>query len=236
MNNMKFIKQELEVLGHTDLVEALNIVESKSNDEKLEEFKKELKDNGDGTYDVEVGDIVIPKFAVKNGKLLIKFKKVSSSFYCSGLQLNSLEGCPEIVGGKFVCRNNNLYSLKYAPTTVGSHFVCDYNNIKSLKHSPVTVGGNFLCDDNILVDLEGAPKKTRTFDCSNNNLVSLKGAPKHVDGYFDCRWNNLSSNKSLDDIPKIINGNLYCGGNEYIHDEEYVRNISDIRGNFICGN
>lgn len=48
--------------------------------------------------------------------------------------------------------------------------------------------------------------------------------------------NNLSSNKSLDDLPKTINGNLYCGGNKYIHDEEYVRNISDIRGNFICDN
>jgi hypothetical protein len=235
MSNIELIKEELEVLGHVDLVEALNIVEADSDEEKLEEFKKDLKDNGDGTYDVEVGDITIPKFAVKNGKLLISFKNVSNSFYCSGLKLNSLEGCPEIVGNKFICRNNNLSSLKYAPTTVGSHFNCAFNNIKSLKYSPVIVGGNFSCSENILVNLEGAPKKTRVFDCSNNNLVSLKGAPEYVDVYFDCRLNNLSSIKALDGMPKTINGNIYCGGNPYNFDEDYVRSICDIKGSFIGG-
>lgn len=61
--------------------------------------------NLDGSYDVE-GTVYITKEYVSNGRLRIKFGKVSDKFYCSRAGLSSLEGCPREVGGSFDCEGN----------------------------------------------------------------------------------------------------------------------------------
>ena len=149
--------------------------------------------NSDGTYNVN-DDVDLKKFKQfidPNGKLTIKFNKVTGNFVCKSLYLTSLEGCPKEVGGDFICGFNNLTSLKGVPEKVGGNFECYASSLTSLEGCPKEVGGDF--------------------DCSYNKLISLKGCHKEVNGNFDCRYNNLTS---LEGAPKEVSGDFYCRGNK----------------------
>jgi hypothetical protein len=50
------------------------------------------------------------------------------------------------------------------------------------------------------------------FDISNRELTSLKGSPYHVDGYFNCENNCLTS---LDHGPKIVRNNYFATLNDF---------------------
>lgn len=55
----------------------------------------------------------------------IQFHEVTGSFYCDGVLLKSLKGCPRIVGKVFSCDSCvNLTSLSYAPFVVGQALYC----------------------------------------------------------------------------------------------------------------
>ena len=158
---------------------------------------KSWKLNSDGTYDVN-DDVDLGKFRQfvdPNGKLTIKFNKVTGNLICSAigvtLELTSLEGCPKEVGGDFNC---------------------GFNDLTSLEGCPEKVGGTFDCHNNKLTSLEGAPKEIYgNFDCHNNKLTSLEGCPEKVSGYFDCEANLLAS---LEGAPKEVGGDFYCRGNK----------------------
>jgi hypothetical protein len=103
--------------------------------------------NDDLTIDVK-GSVKLINQSLTCFPSFIKFNKVSDSFYCSGNQLNSLEGCPITVGSNFFCRNNQLTSLEGCPTTVGGSFYCYSNQLTSLEGCPIIVGGSFSCYNN----------------------------------------------------------------------------------------
>ena len=203
-----------------------------------EKFEKVgFKKNSNGEYDVD-GDVNLSIFPelITDGKLNIKFGKVSGNFDCSRCNnLTSLEGCPREVGGIFMCSNcknltslegcpekfgksfycvecENLTSLKGAPEKVGGDFSCSYcNNLKSLEGAPREVGGSFNCYGcRNLTSLEGAPEKVSgDFDCHYcENLTSLEGCPKEVGGYFSCR--NCKNLTSLEGCPKEVGGYFSC--------------------------
>ena len=115
----------------------------------------------------------------------INFGKITGNFDCSGLDLKSLKGAPQEVGGWFDCSENQLASLEGAPREVGRSFYCYKNQLASLEGAPKTVGESFYC--------------------YNNQLISLKGAPQIVGGIvggnFDCREN--PDLHSLDGIGKV---------------------------------
>ena len=58
-----------------------------------------------------------------SGKIPIKFKKVSGHFTCSYLNLNSMEGSPDYIGGNFYCNDNDLTSLEYLPSSALSYYL-----------------------------------------------------------------------------------------------------------------
>ena len=183
----------------------------------IKPIPKSWKLNSNGTYDVN-DDVDLGKFKQfvdSNGKLTIKFKKVTGNFICSTvddtLKLTSLEGCPEKVGGSFYCHNNKLTSLEGCPKEVGGYFDCRFNELTSLEGCPEKVGEGFYCHNNKLTSLEGAPKEIDgDFYCHNNKLTSLEGCPEKVAAYFDCGNNKLTS---LEGAPKEIGGDFYCKGN-----------------------
>jgi hypothetical protein len=116
------------------------------------------------------GDFIVDKKYVKNGKFNfpVKIKEVTGDFDCSGINLTSLEGCPEKVG----------------------NFSCSDNYLTSLEGCPEEVNGYFDCFNNKLTTLEGMPKEIKgNVECYQNKLKSLKGIPKKVGGYFDCSEN-----------------------------------------------
>lgn len=140
--------------------------------------------NSDGTYNVN-GDVDLEQFkhfVSSDGKLTLKFNKVTGNFVCSTLGLTSLEGCPKEIDGNFNCSFNNLTSLKGAPKEVSGDFECQYNSLTSLEGAPEEVGGIFFC--------------------SNNKLVSLKGCPKKVGGVFYFE-NNKGKRFSKSDVEKV---------------------------------
>lgn len=145
---------------------------------------KSWKLNSDGTYNVN-GDVDLEQFkhfVSSDGKLTLKFNKVTGNFVCSTLGLTSLEGCPKEIDGNFNCSFNNLTSLKGAPKEVSGDFECQYNSLTSLEGAPEEVGGIFFC--------------------SNNKLVSLKGCPKKVGGVFYFE-NNKGKRFSKSDVEKV---------------------------------
>jgi len=73
---------------------------------------------------------------IKDGKLTVKFNKVSRNFTISYCGLTSLDGCPNEVGGTFNCDWNNLKTLEGCPSKVNGDF-CAYNNIKKFTKTEV---------------------------------------------------------------------------------------------------
>jgi hypothetical protein len=199
---------------------------------------KSWKLNSDGTYDViddNVDLIEFKQFISDDGKLTIKFNRVSISFDCSGCGLTSLEGCPKEVGVHFNCKNNKLTSLKGCPKEVGHNFYCSNNELTSLEDGPEKVGYDFWCDHNKLTSLKGALEKIGSdFHCGHNKLISLKGCPKEVGGDFDCNNNNLTSLKGA---PEKVRNGYDCSNNKLTSLEGMPEEVGErYNGWFDCSN
>jgi len=115
----------------------------------------------------------------------IKFGNVTGDFYCNSIQLQSLKGAPQKVGGCFGCSRNKLQSLAGAPQEVDGFFNCSHNELQSLEGAPQEVGGDFFC--------------------SSNELQSLVGAPKEINGMFLCDKFRLDKGEwNMDGWVKIL--------------------------------
>ena len=198
--------------------------------EPVDIFKrKSWKLNSDGTYDVD-GDVNLKNYNqfIKDGKLTIKFNKVTRSFFCANLNLTSLEGCPKEVGIDFYCYYNNITSLEGGPKKVGRSFYCSDNNLASLKGAPRKVGGSFICNRNNLASLKGAPEKVKEdFKCVNNKLTSLEGGPREVGRDFDCSENKLTSLKGA---PEKVGEDFYCSENTKQFTKSDVEKVCKVSG------
>jgi hypothetical protein len=73
----------------------------------------------------------------------IGFGECTSSFNVKGVNLKTLKGSPQRVGGYFDCRDNNLTTLEGGPRYVGGSFYCSDNPLENLKGSPDEVGYRF---------------------------------------------------------------------------------------------
>jgi len=123
--------------------------------------------------------------------LPLKFNYVSDYFGCPENQLETLEGCPQRVGGSFGCDYNQLETLKGSPQTVGGYFNCYRNELKTLEGSPQTVYGGFNCSHNVLTSLEGGPQTVDgDFTCNNNKLRDLEHFPE-VNGTIGIEENTV---------------------------------------------
>ena len=198
-------------------------------------------------YDGDLFNKKLKNFLAEDGDgFTINFGEVTGLFDCSELELTSLKGAPQTVGGNFSCFDNQLTSLKGAPQEVDGYFDCHNNQLTSLEGSPQKVGGSFFCSDNQLTSLEGAPQTVGgSFNCSSNKLTSLEGAPQTVGGDFYCYNNQLTSLEgapqevgttfvcfnnyltSLEGAPQTIGGNFDCRNNPNLHS---LDGIGEVKG------
>lgn len=79
-------------------------------------------------------------------KLPIKFKHMMGNFVCRGSQLETLEGCPELVVGNFRCDNNLLTTLVGGPKFVKGDYTCIDNSLQSLDGLPEEIDGQIILD------------------------------------------------------------------------------------------
>jgi hypothetical protein len=117
---------------------AEEIFKAPSQSDLFERYFEQFEKNPDGSYnsnDIQTTVRIEPEY-VKNGKMIVKWKKVVGSFTCYECGLISLEGCPEEVGGYFDCSKNKLISLKGAPKQVDKNFWC-YDNIKQFSSEDI---------------------------------------------------------------------------------------------------
>ncbi len=145
--------------------------------------KHNIKDyiiNDDNTISV-MGDVIITSDIdcieseeIKYTKLPFKFKEIDGNFICSGLGLETLEGCPYYVGGDFICSKNNISTLEFGPQYVGGD--CDYSNnkINSFKYAPTILFGGIDISNNLLETLEYCPSIYSFLDISFNNIKTFK--------------------------------------------------------------
>ncbi len=196
------------------------------------------KMNKNGEVDVD-GSVFMraKKVALKlNGKIPIKFGKVTGSFDCSENNLTTLENCPTFVGGNFSCSFNKLTSLEFMPSGIGGNFDCKNNLLTNLKGMEnVEMGGlnaTFDCVKNQLTSLEGMTDKVQksiTLIVAGNNLTSFKGLEVIPEiSTLQADENNLTS---LDGIPKKINFAIFIrnqkSGKVFTMSE--VTNLVDIK-------
>jgi len=135
----------------------------------------------DGSWIIKRNLILLRKSPiVKNGRFIVKIKRVEGNFNCSGQGLKTLEGGPEYVGGSFWCGSNpSLRSLKHGPKYVGRIYECSYNGLTSLKHLPEELNGDF--------------------EAAGNKFTTMKGFPSYIKGEFDMTGNKL---ESLEHMPQ----------------------------------
>ena len=131
------------------------------DNELFVKLNSNAKLNSDGSIDYD-GSVLryMLKYFIKNGKLTIKFNKVSIWFDCSNLKLISLDGCPKYVGDDFGCSNNKLTSLEGCPKYVNGFFDCSYNKITNLDYAPEKCIGLFIYHNPI----EITDKTSKQFD------------------------------------------------------------------------
>jgi hypothetical protein len=86
------------------------------------------------------GYLQIQKNLVVNGKLIIKFGKVNTTFYCNNIGLTTLEGVPYYVGGYFHCDDNLLTKLTYSPFCFGTPQYSSRYSLMYLRVGPTQIG------------------------------------------------------------------------------------------------
>ena len=190
------------------------------------------KPNKDGLYEVSYKGTVEFINKIHDGNVsgltngLFIWKKVGKDFICTNdVQLNSLEGAPEVVLGKFDCRYClGLKSLEGAPKQIGGDFICyGCGNFESLKGLPDKIAGDIDCHNcGNMKTLAGAPKEVGgEFNCSyGKSLRSLEGAPAKVGGDF--LFNCCSNLTSLKGAPKEVGGDFIGAFNTKLTSLKYM--------------
>ena len=158
--------------------------------------------NNDMSISID-GDVHLD-YMTSDGKIPIKFKEVSGSFFCNNSSLTSLKNCPRSVGGRFNCNDNNLTSLKYCPEYANSDFSCSGNLLTSLEYCPKNIGFDFYCNDNEISSLEHIPEIITYLSCYGNKITNFDGLPE----FFE-RTINLVDNP-LYEIYKLFNQDPRC--------------------------
>lgn len=115
----------------------------------LDEYNiKNYTINDDLTIDVK-GEVNLRGFIDKKLPDYIQFRNISVCFKIMDCpNLESLEGCPQKVGGNFDCRYcEKLKSLRGCPEEVGASFACNgCSKLTSLEGCPKKVGKSFYCE------------------------------------------------------------------------------------------
>ena len=122
------------------------------------------------------------------------------------------------VSGDVYLSNRDLSKIPFEFGKVTGYFIINYNNLTSLEGGPQEVGGNYYCHNNQLKDLISGPQEVGgNYYCHNNQLESLEGCAGDIGGDFTCRNNKLE----MLDCSSVINGNIYCIGNQFKEEPEF---------------
>lgn len=127
--------------------------------------------------------MIMPNDLDKNGRLkkpLPAFVSYDLSF--SDIEITSLEGFPNHVGGYFWCSGANFTSLQHAPEKVDGNFWCVSTPITSLVGGPRRVGGDYICHNTHITSLEGVARIIGgELNFIETPVTSLAGIHKQID-------------------------------------------------------
>ena len=160
----------------------------------------------------------------------VKFNNINGCFDCSDNQLESLEGCPEIIYGNFNCSHNQLESLKSCPKQIKGIFYCSHNQLKTLEGFPEMISSSVYCNNNQLINLDYCAERIEgNFSCAKNKLKTLKNSPRIINGFINCSDNNLSI-EGLRYLPKKVNENyINISNNTKLNKLQNIQNYTELK-------
>jgi hypothetical protein len=148
------------------------------------------------------------------GALVTKLRKSYNygDISVNGVNLTSLDGCPEKVSGMFACSDNPaLTSLVGGPKeTVGGYSAEDCG-LTSLDGLPLKIGGFLAIDSNPLTSIKGIDQLTEMDGPIYLNGCSIKS---HILGVFlirGCRGICTNSTGNLGKATEIVNRHIKKG-------------------------
>ena len=165
-----------------------------------------------GKYDgIEVyiyGDDII------DGYLPVKFGRIAQQFVIDCCRLNSLEGCPEYVGGDFKIKDcSGIDDLRGMTQNIEGNLTIEhfhYPGLKSFEGFPQNVGKNInLIEISGVENLKGLPEKVygNLYMQHLFTFKSFEGCPEYVKGNFTYVWSGR-----VDDLltfgPKEVGGEI----------------------------
>lgn len=137
---------------------------------------------------------------LKDGKIPIKFSRVTGNFICKNIGLKTLENCPDTVGGEFDCSNNELKDLTGGPNEVGCSYRCTNNKLENIKGVAYSIGASlensiFNCSNNPLKSLETARSQEvvifGNMICTDTTLSTFASTAIEIRKSFDASRNDL---------------------------------------------
>lgn len=157
------------------------------------------------------------------GRLGVNFTTALKDFSLNRLEVTSLEGCPQEVGGVFrLYRMNCISSLEGSPARVGGIYIDECDQLTSLEGCPKNITTDVVirsCDK--LKNFKGLPEKIygSLGIIWMDVMCGLEGLPKYVAGDFTFTNNVFPQGSSISKIdewmgsfPRKIGGNLYIYG------------------------
>ena len=148
----------------------------------------------------------------------------------SNQDIDSLDGCPDVVSGDFNCEFNYLTDLAGSPNKVtGSYTIFSNKRLTSLTGAPTVVNGDFVISRTKITNLNNIPEIHEYLNISENKITSLVGSPNELKA-LNCSSNDLTS---LDGGPQIVSDIYWCNNNLLT---DLVGCASNIGGTLLCWN
>ncbi len=140
-------------------------------------------------------------------------KILNGNFEAKHNRLDTLEGCPEIVGGDFHASYNFLESLKHGPKEVRGDFDVASNRLTSIDHLPISIGGSLILENNEITSLVGIHKLKSCTDIYFGSSKVTEGGIGLIliEGLIDINLSNAHKNPDFKKALEIINKYLRQG-------------------------
>ena len=159
----------------------------------------------------DITDLYVPECNISSLDGL-EYLSYSTSLFCYGNQLTSLDLSKNTALQYVECEDNQLTSLDVSGCIALMNLHCENNQLMSLDVSGCTTLRYLDCAVNQLTNLEVSGCTTlRELVCYNNQLTSLDVSKNEVLKVLDCNSNQLTS---LDVSKNTAMMELYCGVNQ----------------------
>lgn len=200
---MKFLKKFNEATKYLKFAETQELITEYCEEfTRLGVIKGTWRINAEGLVDVDgsldVRNLRYPNSQRLMSRLPFKFGYVTCDLHLIGTHLQTLEGCPQSIGGSLIISHTPITNLTHCPKRVGRDFILRNDEIESLEGGPQHVGGKIILQTKKLESFQFFPLEVGgDVEISAPLVETLSGLPENLDGDFIFQGINDSPNRGL---------------------------------------